>query len=89
MNFTDNRDTAGRVYARLADLKSGDVVEVDAGFDCMDMGTHPIVDDGAGLAIPCACGHHDLDGQLNDNGYLVGVYGPIQGVLDELPYETD
>ena len=69
---------------KLKDLKAGDVVEVDGGFDCMKAGEHTVHShkgnsDYGRLYLPCLSGLHFLDGQENfdeENGDLVGVKWP-------------
>ena len=62
---------------KLTDLKAGDVVELDDGFDCMLPGLATVQADGHGkLFVPCSAGKHFLDGQLRDDGTLAGVSWP-------------
>jgi len=59
---------------KLADIKTGDRVVVDAGFTCMRPGVHAVERDDGGLFIPCDHGKHYLDGQEDEPGAdLVGV----------------
>ncbi|WP_370677595.1 hypothetical protein [Pleomorphomonas sp. PLEO] len=57
----------------LADLKAGDVVSADGGFDCLAEGPHVVEKDDHGLFIKCREGNHYLDGQEDDDGNLVGI----------------
>jgi hypothetical protein len=69
-------DTANRVYARLSELKVGDIVEVDDGFGCLSKGDQrqiKITVNGS-LYIDCAIGQHTLIGQLDNAGFLIGIY---------------
>ena len=68
-------DKNGKPYAKLSDLKEGDVVIPDGGFDCMAKGDHrKIIADGDRLYVNCGKGQHFLDGQDDGDGYLVGLY---------------
>ena len=69
------KDSDGREYARLADLRKGDKVQVDDGFDCMEpWSTHLVKEDYGGLFVQCAKGLHHLRSQLTTDGALVGIY---------------
>lgn len=69
-------DVHGHEYAKLSQLKAGDFVVVDDGFDCMSAWqAFGVLEDEGGLYLPCADGGHYLDGQLDtDNDTLVGIY---------------
>lgn len=67
-------DAQGRAYAKLNELKVGDVIELDDGFDCKEMGTCRVCKDEQGLYFICSEGHHYLDGQADNGNDLVGVY---------------
>lgn len=69
-------DTNGREYARLSNLKAGDVVDLDGGFTCgISSRRLPVEADSSGLYVPCGEGKHYLDGQIDDAGdHLIGVY---------------
>lgn len=74
-------DIYGRPYARLSELKAGDVVIIDAGFDCMARWSERVVqlNDAATvddrLWIPCRSGQHALAGQMDGEAdTLVGIY---------------
>jgi hypothetical protein len=58
---------------KFSDLKAGDEVIADAGFDCLRAGTHKVESDSAGLFIPCKKGRHYLSGQEGDDGDLIGL----------------
>lgn len=72
---------------KLADLRPGDTLIADEAFSCIDPGRACLVhsDDRMGLFVHC-CGpehqrsdYHDkhfLDGQLNDDGEIVGFARP-------------
>lgn len=74
-------DTYGRPYARLSELRPGDRVIVDDGFECMGRWTerevyqtHDVADEPT-MAIKCRSGGHTLDGQLAADGdSLIGIY---------------
>ena len=85
----DRGDFDGREYAKLSELKNGDLVEVDSGFTCLCAGERRYVKlDPMGLLhlsegdfhkfyyyIECGAGHHGLDAQLMDDGdHLIGIY---------------
>lgn len=67
-------DTNGREYAKLADLKVGDMIEIDAGFTCAPAGIHEVRAISDGLYFKCDETYHLLEGQLDPDGYLVGIY---------------
>lgn len=67
-------DKQGRTYARLSDLKPGDLVQVDAGFDCIPAGDlRNVRFDGHAPYIQCTKGRHYLSSDSN-TGEIVGVY---------------
>lgn len=70
------KDKHGREYAKLSQLTTGSIVEVDGGFDCIDNGKHCEVKyNPGGLYIDCDHGHHFLSGQLETDGdSLIGIY---------------
>lgn len=72
------KDVNGRDYARLIDLRIGDWVQVDDGFDCMEPNGIREVEEsktGMGACIRCTQGMHNLIGQLAADGiYLIGIY---------------
>ncbi len=74
-----NKDVNGREYAKLCDVTDGDIVELDSGFTCVNPGKYIVHRDNGGgaLFIECSEGKHLLDGQEGDDGYLIGIYGPI------------
>ena len=60
---------------KIDDVKEGDKLVADAGFTCLKDGQEVKVcrtPDGL-LAIPCACGDHLLDGQVEEHGELIGL----------------
>lgn len=73
----------------LDQLKAGDWIVVDGGFDCMEAGLHQVHVDGNGLFVYCSgpigddgqptqpgpC-QHFLDGQENEDGSLIGLSLP-------------
>lgn len=69
-------DLQGREYARIADVKTGDMLEDDGGFGCLDgVSKHVVQADMNGqLFIPCDEGQHYLDGQVDDGDHCVGLY---------------
>ena len=73
-------DSSGRVYAKLADLRAGDTVEVE-GLTCCRERTRKLVHaipEGM-LYVECDLGVHFLEGQKDGDGYCVGVY-PVSAV---------
>lgn len=67
-------DSTGRFYARIKDIKEGDVVQVDGDFGCIDPWTiHKVQNKGNGLFIPCRYGNHELCCQTQDD-YYIGLY---------------
>jgi hypothetical protein len=78
-----SHDNQSREYAKLTDLRAGNIVELDDNFTCHNKGkwtTHltTIYEDGKGrLFFYCEHGKHFLSGQTDDDdveGYCVGVY---------------
>lgn len=69
-------DLQGRAYAKVDEVKFGDVIQVDAGFPCIEANSVHVVDeDDTAIFIPCQHGKHYLDGQISDDGKTyVGVY---------------
>lgn len=66
------------MFALAKDVKTGDWLQADGGFTCMREGTvHRVVNvqfgNKTGLALVCHDGHHFLDGQEDNQGYLVGL----------------
>ena len=65
-------------FCKFADLKVGDIVKVDAGFDCLKAGAqlevkaHPM---DRKLGVMCDKGFHNLESQVDDeNGVCVGIW---------------
>lgn len=69
------QDLNGREYAKLSELKAGDLIELDSEFTCMK-GVARICDEQGGLYICCSHGKHFLDGEVYDNydDSLIGIY---------------
>ncbi len=58
---------------KFNDIKVGDELVADSGFTCLSNGiTVAVQQDDAGFFVTCYNGKHHLDGQLNDDGDLVG-----------------
>lgn len=72
----NDKSTSFSSFALLADVKAGDVLIADGGFTCLNDGDHCTVmkDDKDELFVCCAAGKHYLDGQLDDDGRLVGLW---------------
>ena len=67
-------DKSGRPWAKISEVKVGDLLEPDGGFDCLECGAHLMVfHDSDGLFIKCSEGHHYLDGQIEGDHYI-GLY---------------
>ncbi|ADJ22995.1 hypothetical protein Hden_1182 [Hyphomicrobium denitrificans ATCC 51888] len=63
----------------ISQVKPGDTLIADDGFSCLDPDQRVTVhSDDCGLFVPCRCGQHYLDGQLNAVGDLVGLYPPVE-----------
>lgn len=59
---------------KYGDLVAGKTVEVDAGFTCMGSGKHIVQQNSAGeFYLRCAKGDHMLDGQIDEDGELIGI----------------
>jgi len=58
---------------KLEDLKPGDVIVADGGFNCLHAGEHIVHAEDDDLFVWCDEGLHFLDGQLADDGHLVGI----------------
>jgi hypothetical protein len=69
------RDKAGRLYAKLSELKVRDVVQIDDGFNCRISGEANVYADELGkLYFKCEHGRHYLDCQADDGEHCIGVY---------------
>ena len=72
MNTTDRQ---GRPWAKLSELKVGDIVELDGGFTCQEAGVATVhSDEDEKLYFICGDGRHYLSGQADDGEHCVGVY---------------
>lgn len=83
-------DNFGRAWAHSGSVKEGDVLTCDGGFTCMAEGDRKVVkrregpmkgysanyakDPFARLYVDCKDGTHMLDGQVGNDGELVGFY---------------
>lgn len=66
-------DKNGRPYAVLATLKSGDFIEADGDFECINPGAKCVVlREARGMFVLCANGKHYLNAE--PNGVVVGFY---------------
>ena len=71
------KDLQGREYLTTNQAKAGIEIEVDGDFTCIKKGEKRIINSSheGVLSFECSEGHHDLDGQLSDDGnYYVGLY---------------
>lgn len=66
----------GRSWAKLSQVKAGDMLELDSDFGCQ-RGTVLIHEDEVGLYFLCAVGKHHLNGQADDGEHCIGIYAPI------------
>lgn len=68
-------DREGRSYAKLSEVKAGDILETDEGFTCVPKGTHLVMKHPQlGYFINCTKGQHYIDGQADDGETLIGMY---------------
>ena len=58
------------------DLYVGLIVDIDRGFNCMPAGSKTVLKNEGGFFVTCEEGRHYLDGQKDDDGYLVGISVP-------------
>ncbi len=59
---------------KLSDLKAGDKIKADGGFTCVKEGNHKVKSKKNGdLYIKCSEGKHLLDGQVGEDGELIGI----------------
>lgn len=62
---------------KLSDVKVGDNLVADGGFDCLsNREICEVCSDADSLYVPCGMGKHYLNGQLNEAGELVGFSVP-------------
>lgn len=56
---------------KCEDVHEGMVLIADDGFRCLHNGQHcEVKRSGGGLYVECTHGHHYLDGQIEDGGYI-------------------
>lgn len=74
-------DAHGWPYARLSEVKEGDILCTDDGFPCMTENRHVVKRDHnpmkgtvSSLYITCKSGKHFLEGQADDGENLIGLY---------------
>jgi len=82
--MTTTCDKSGRPWAKLSELKEGDIGEVDGGFDGVTMRGGVVHSSGGRLYILCSAGRHYLADQADDGEHCVGVYA----VFPVKPAET-
>ena len=58
---------------KLEELKRRDIVYVDDGFTCMEEGPKMVLMKEKRPYLCCMEGDHFLDGQVGEDGYLVGI----------------
>lgn len=76
-------DARGRAYARHAELREGQRIELDDGFDCVEHNpehptTRTVLKDEQGLYFVCKSGKHYLAGQV-EGDVLIGIYHAVNG----------
>jgi hypothetical protein len=67
-------DKAGRPYAKLSELKAGDVVELDGDFTCRAAGKARLFERDGNLYFDCSEGGHNIRGQADDGEHCMGIY---------------
>lgn len=72
--MANGKDKQGREYAKVANVKAGDLIQVDGDFGCIKPWS--VLQVQKGLYITCEDGLHDLASQIEDDFY-VGIY-PIE-----------
>ena len=69
------KDTYGRPYAKLSDLRPGDKISLDDDFTCMSGNKIVQQDTNGELFVSCRQKGHWLNGQLaEDREHLIGIY---------------
>ena len=71
------RDFQGRPYAKMAELKAGDEIQVSMDFLCIPSNAKRIVRERAGLSglwISCSFGEHFLGDHEGNGDILIGIY---------------
>jgi hypothetical protein len=63
-----------RHYAKLSEISTGDMIEIDGGFTCQKAGRYMVHFSKKGPWFMCDDGRHYLDGQADDDGYLIGIW---------------
>lgn len=58
---------------QLSEISQGDTVDLDGGFTCTSEGPAEVFEDDTGLYFHCGDGKHYLDGQVGEDGHLIGV----------------
>ena len=72
----NTHDAQGRPYAKISELKAGDIIELDDGFTCAVAGQRVLKTTSRGLAFDCDEGEaaHAIDGQADDGEHCIGIY---------------
>ncbi len=65
------------MWAKLSELKAGDKVILDNGFDCHEAAIVEVKAHDDGLYFDCKEGRHYLAGQADDGEHCVGIRGPL------------
>lgn len=75
MSAKNTHDKAGRPWAKLSEIKAGELIELDSGFTCARAGQIQVYARASGeLFFYCEDGTHLLLGQADDGEHLVGIY---------------
>lgn len=72
-----DKDKNGRPYVKLDELKVGDIIELDDGFDCAPPGKVEVFEVDGELCFQCIAGIHKIVGQADDGKHCIGIYGPL------------
>lgn len=71
-------DKAGRPYAKLSEIKAGDIIELDGDFDCHEAGIVNVHIYNGEIYFECKIGRHYLNAQADDGEHCVGIHGPLK-----------
>lgn len=76
-------------YALLENVRAGDSLIADGGFQCLALGEVALVkSDEHGLYVNCGDGHHYLDGQADEHGRLIGLTPFVTSPENTAPAEA-
>lgn len=60
-------------FAKFTDLHVGDIVTLDGGFTCAPSGNVTLHAHNGALFFDCRAGRHYIAGQIDDDGYCIGI----------------